>query len=133
MLDIPGMRIFIGGDSGYGPHFQTIKEKLGSPTIAIMECGQYNESWRYIHAMPDESAQAAHDLGAGLYLPVHWGKFSLALHPWLEPPTQALAKAESLGLPTAFPVPGQVSSISSLSTTASATASPPWWQSLLPA
>lgn len=35
--------------------------------------------------MPEEVADAAVALGAKKLLPVHWGKFTLALHPWDEP------------------------------------------------
>jgi hypothetical protein len=29
--------------------------------LAIMENGQYDQDWKYIHMMPDETAQAADD------------------------------------------------------------------------
>lgn len=116
MLNLGTEKVFIGGDSGYGAHFKTIKEKLGSPDLALMECGQYNEAWRNIHAMPDETAQAAYDLGAAFMVPVHWSKFTLALHPWLEPPTVAQKKAIELGLPIGFPKPGQTTALSALKT-----------------
>ena len=35
--------------------------------------------------MPEETVQAAIDLGAKKLLPVHWAKFSLSLHAWDEP------------------------------------------------
>lgn len=129
-VSMPGKRLFIGGDSGYGPHFQTIKQKMGAPDLAIMECGQYNESWRNIHAMPDETAIAANDLGASLFVPVHWGKFTLALHPWLEPPTITTQKAKELNLPVAFPNPGQPWNMSALTEQAAAENPKYWWTAL---
>jgi L-ascorbate metabolism protein UlaG (beta-lactamase superfamily) len=78
-------RIFIGGDSGYGNHFAEIGKRFGPFDLAILEDGQYNKNWKYIHMMPEETVQAAIDLGAKKLLPVHWAKFSLSLHAWDEP------------------------------------------------
>jgi L-ascorbate metabolism protein UlaG (beta-lactamase superfamily) len=35
--------------------------------------------------LPEETAQAADDLNAEKFIPVHWGKFRLSLHDWDEP------------------------------------------------
>jgi L-ascorbate metabolism protein UlaG (beta-lactamase superfamily) len=78
-------KIFIGGDSGYGNHFAEIGKRFGPFDLAILEDGQYNKNWKYIHMMPEETVQAAIDLGAKKLLPVHWAKFSLSLHAWDEP------------------------------------------------
>jgi L-ascorbate metabolism protein UlaG (beta-lactamase superfamily) len=37
--------------------------------LAIMENGQYDQDWKYIHMMPEETAQAADDLRARAVLP----------------------------------------------------------------
>ena len=47
-----------------------------------MENGQYDQDWKYIHMMPDETAQAADDLRARAVLPGHAGRFVLAKHSW---------------------------------------------------
>ena len=77
--------IFIGGDSGYGDHFKKIGEAFPKIDIAILECGQYNEKWPLIHMLPEETVKAHVDLKADVLMPVHWGKFALAYHPWNEP------------------------------------------------
>ncbi len=41
-----------------------IGEKYGPFDLALIECGQYNESWSTIHMMPEETAQAGADLCA---------------------------------------------------------------------
>lgn len=84
-LQTPSYRIFIGGDSGYDTHFARIGQQFGPFDLAILECGQYNKSWKYIHMMPEEVLSAAEDLKARVLMPVHWGKFSLALHAWNDP------------------------------------------------
>ena len=43
-----------------------------------MENGQYDQDWKYIHMMPEETAQAADDLRARSVLPGHAGRFVLA-------------------------------------------------------
>jgi len=78
-------KMFIGGDSGYGSHFKEIGNKFGPFDLAILECGQYNEKWRYIHTMPEEIHIIATELQAKRFLPVHNSKFALAHHKWKEP------------------------------------------------
>ncbi len=85
VLQTPSMQIFIGGDSGYDKHFVEIGEKFGSFDLVILENGQYDKSWKYIHMMPDEVLQAAKDLKAKNLLPVHSAKFAIANHAWDEP------------------------------------------------
>lgn len=94
VLQIKGYKIYIGGDSGYDEHFKKIGEKFGPFDIAMLECGQYNPAWPYIHMMPEQTVQAAVDLHTKLLLPVHWGKFALANHPWNEPIQRALKAGE---------------------------------------
>jgi L-ascorbate metabolism protein UlaG (beta-lactamase superfamily) len=85
VFQTPNHKIFIGGDSGYDSHFAEIGKKFGPFDLAILENGQYNESWKYIHMMPEEVIKAAIDLDARKLLPVHSGKFALSIHSWDEP------------------------------------------------
>lgn len=85
LLESSAQRIFFSGDSGYGPHFAELGKRFGGVDLALLDCGQYNEGWRYIHMTPEEAVQAAEDLGAKNLIPAHVGKFSLAYHPWNEP------------------------------------------------
>lgn len=78
-------KIYLGGDSGYGEHFKTIANEFGSFDIAVLETGQYNDNWSFLHMMPEEVAQAANDLNAKTLLPSHNSKFKLAKHVWYEP------------------------------------------------
>lgn len=79
------MSIYIGGDGGYDTHFAEIGKQFGKIDLAILENGQYNAEWRYIHMMPEEVVQATKDLNAKALLPVHSSKYALAKHPWDEP------------------------------------------------
>ncbi len=107
VLLTPEYRIFLGGDSGYEKHFAAIGEKYGPFDLAILECGQYNEMWPFIHMMPEQTAQAGLDLGAKVVWPVHWGKFTLALHPWNESILRMSKKAEELRLRLTTPMIGE--------------------------
>jgi L-ascorbate metabolism protein UlaG (beta-lactamase superfamily) len=99
--------LYLGGDSGYDTHFKEIGKKHGPFDIAILESGQYNEAWKSIHMMPEETVQASIDLNAKVLLPVHWGKFSLSLHPWNEPIERVTKKAEELNVNITTPMIGQ--------------------------
>jgi L-ascorbate metabolism protein UlaG (beta-lactamase superfamily) len=107
VLQTPQYKFFLGGDSGYEKHFAAIGQKFGPFDLAILECGQYNEMWPYIHMMPEQTAQAGIDLGAKVIWPVHWGKFTLALHPWNESPKRISKIAEELRLKLTTPVIGE--------------------------
>ncbi|MCW3162526.1 MBL fold metallo-hydrolase [Chryseobacterium oryctis] len=93
VLETPTKKIFLGGDSGYDTHFKMIGDKYGPFDFAIMENGQYNDAWKYIHALPEDVIQASLDVNAKNIIPVHSSKFALALHAWNEP----LEKVTSLG------------------------------------
>jgi len=99
--------LYLGGDSGYDSHFKEIGDKLGPFDLAILEAGQYNTMWPYIHMMPEETVRAAVDLNAKTLLPVHWGKFTLAMHAWNDPVKRVLDKARDLNVKVLTPKIGQ--------------------------
>lgn len=82
VLETANCKLFLGGDSGYDTHFKEIGDQYGPFDLAILECGQYNAYWPYIHMFPEETVKATQDLQAKVLLPVHWGKFTLAMHSW---------------------------------------------------
>jgi L-ascorbate metabolism protein UlaG (beta-lactamase superfamily) len=90
-LRTPGQNILLGADSGYGPHFKMMGERLGPFDLALLECGQYNDMWKQIHSMPEEIPLAWRDLKAERIMPIHWGAFKLAMHDWTEPVDRLLA------------------------------------------
>lgn len=85
VLQTPHYRIFIGGDSGYDTHFAAAGKLFGSFDLAILENGQYDKNWKYIHMMPEQVLQAAKELNAKRLIPVHSSKFPLGNHDWDEP------------------------------------------------
>ncbi len=100
------------GDSGYGDHFKQIGEKYGPFDLTMVECGQYNEGWPYIHMTPEETVQAHIDMDGKLLMPIHWGRFNLSLHTWTDPAERVSAASNDKNVDLITPVPGQVVALS---------------------
>jgi L-ascorbate metabolism protein UlaG (beta-lactamase superfamily) len=124
VLQTPSKKIFIGGDSGYDTHFAKIGAEYGPFDLALLECGQYNKSWKYIHMMPEQTVQTAIDLKAKILMPVHWGKFALSLHAWDEPITRVTREAHRLNVPLIHPMIGQVVDLNDFG------AQTEWWKGI---
>ncbi len=122
VLQTPTLKLFIGGDSGYGAHFETTGKKFGPFDLAVLECGQYNLYWKYIHMMPEEVVKAAIDLQAKNILPVHWAKFSLSLHDWDEPIKRVTAEAERKNISVIHPMIGEEVDLRNFNTFSK------WWE-----
>ncbi|WP_223584742.1 MBL fold metallo-hydrolase [Sphingobacterium sp. GVS05A] len=108
VLETPSLKLYLGGDSGYDSHFKEIGDKLGPFDLAILENGQYDLSWKYIHMMPEQVVQAAKDLQAAKLLPVHSSKFVLANHAWYEPLERISKEASIQRQPLLTPRIGEV-------------------------
>ncbi|MEN2398576.1 MBL fold metallo-hydrolase [Flavobacterium sp. MC2016-06] len=85
ILETQTFKMYLGGDSGYDTHFAEIGEKYGPFDLALVDNGQYDIKWKYIHNLPENVIQAAKDLKTKRLFPVHSSKFALANHPWNEP------------------------------------------------
>lgn len=107
MLQSPLGNIYISGDTGYDPHFLEIKKRFGRINLAIMENGQYNEDWKYIHLMPDDLVKAVKDLNPDRLLTVHNSKYAEARHAWYEPLDNISRAAERESFPLITPMIGE--------------------------
>ena len=107
VLQTPNLQVFIGGDSGYDKHFAEIGQKFGTFDWVILENGQYDKSWKYIHMMPEEVLKAAKELNAKNLLPVHSAKFALANHDWDAPLRSITAHNVQMNVPIATPIIGE--------------------------
>ncbi|MFD3731981.1 MBL fold metallo-hydrolase [Streptomyces sp. NPDC058632] len=119
-----GHRVYHSGDTGYFDGFKDIGAAHGPFDATMIQIGAYSDfwpkgqsdpipgpgSWPEIHMNPAEGLQAHLDLQqgrpGGVLLPIHWGTFNLAPHPWAEPGEWTMAAADAVGQPAAFPVPG---------------------------
>ncbi len=106
-LITPHHRYYLGGDSGYGPHYKEIGQRFGRFDLAILECGQYNQDWKYIHMMPEETALAAKDLHASALLPSHNSKFKLSHHAWNDPLNRVSAASQNQAYRLMTPMIGE--------------------------
>lgn len=84
-------QIFESGDTGFGSHFKKIHEKYGDFELVLLDCAQYDVRWPDVHMNPEESYGASQTLGARWLIPIHWGAFRLAAHPWDDPAERMLA------------------------------------------
>ncbi|GGW10235.1 MBL fold metallo-hydrolase [Streptomyces capoamus] len=104
-------RIYHSGDTGYFDGFQEIGAAHGPFDATMIQIGAYSEFWPDIHMTPEEGLRAHLDLqgGAphGVLLPIHWGTFNLAPHPWAEPGEWTKEAAEEAGQAVALPRPGE--------------------------
>ena len=111
LIETSSKKIFIGGDGGYDTHFEEIGNRYPGIDLAILENGQYNEDWKYIHTMPSELNRVAKDLKARKILTVHHSKFALAKHRWDEPIMNVRKMIETDSLNVLNPVIGEVVNI----------------------
>jgi len=101
-------RVFISGDTGYSGHFRDIGAKHGPFDLAFFEIDAWNPGWPKTHLFPEEVIRACHDVQAKSLVPVHWGVFDLALHPWDESIRMIAALAdEDGGIDLLTPLIGQ--------------------------
>jgi L-ascorbate metabolism protein UlaG (beta-lactamase superfamily) len=71
----------------------------------VLPIGAYGEQWPDIHLNPEEAVRAHRDLQGGLFVPIHWATFDLALHTWAEPVERLLSAGHDIQI--AIPRPGQ--------------------------
>lgn len=103
----PEHRVYYSGDTAMFPGFAEIGERLGPFDAALIETGAYNRLWPDVHIGPEQAVQAHRMVRGGLYIPVHWGTFDLALHSWTEPVERLLVAAAKDGVPVVVPRPGE--------------------------
>lgn len=70
---------FFAGDTGYGPHFRQIHERLGAPRLALLPIGAYEPRWFMgpVHMNPADAVLAHRDVQAERSLAIHFNTFQL--------------------------------------------------------
>lgn len=104
----PQHSLYFSGDTGYFPGFKEIGNKYGPFDYAFMECGAYNELWRDIHMMPEDSMQAFKDVKGKVMVPIHNGTFDLSTHAWFDPMEQITQLAQKNDVTLLLPQIGQL-------------------------
>ncbi|GGU50717.1 MBL fold metallo-hydrolase [Streptomyces albospinus] len=121
-------RIFHSGDTGYFPGFAEIGAAHGPFDLTMIQIGAYSDFWPDIHMTPAQGVQSHLDLQGGeptgALLPIHWGTFNLAPHPWAEPAEWTMSAAHEAGVASVAPRPGEPFE------PADKPAVDPWWRAV---
>jgi len=112
--------IFFGADSGWFPGFKDIGDAFGPFDLTMLEIGAYGAGWPDIHMGPDHATNAHLALRGKVMMPIHWGTFNLALHPWREPVELFIQQADQKKITSFLPKPG-------LPTEVSGSLNSEWW------
>ena len=103
----PKHSFFFGADTGLTSEYEDIARRLGPFDIVALEIGAYHPAWGDIHMGPVNALTAYAMLNSGAFLPIHWGTFNLAIHPWNEPPETLVRLGMPRGVPLVMPKLGQ--------------------------
>ena len=103
----PKHSFFFGADTGLTDEYLEITKRLGPFDMVALEIGAYHPAWGDIHMGPVNALTAYGMLGSGVFLPIHWGTFNLAMHPWDEPAETVLQLAPAAGIPLMMPRLGE--------------------------
>jgi L-ascorbate metabolism protein UlaG (beta-lactamase superfamily) len=98
----PRHSFYYGADSGLTDEFETIRARWGPVDALALEIGAYHPAWGDIHLGPDHAIAVAGLFGAPM-LPIHWGTFNLAVHPWDQPVDRVVELAEARNVPLMIP------------------------------
>lgn len=110
-------RLYYSGDTAYFGGFREIGARL-QPEVALLPIGAYTpDSYRAVHASPEDALRAFEDLGAEWMVPMHYGTFWLSEEPMEEPLPRLLAAAAGARLADRIAVirEGETRSFESLS------------------
>jgi L-ascorbate metabolism protein UlaG (beta-lactamase superfamily) len=96
VIEYPDRLVYFAGDTGFGRHFAQIREKFGSPHLALLPIGAYEPRWFMspVHMAPDEAARAHRILCAKTSIAIHHGTFQLTDEALDTPKKQLLACAQ---------------------------------------
>ena len=102
-----GKKIFFGGDGGYGKHFAQIGMRHGPFDLVCLEIDAWNDRWPKHHSFPHEVIKEFKELKGRVLLPIHWGVFDLAMHPYYESINKVCELAKEHNVPLLLPAMGE--------------------------
>jgi L-ascorbate metabolism protein UlaG (beta-lactamase superfamily) len=104
----PERRVMFSGDTGLFDDMEVIGEKYGPFDLVMIEVGAYHRAWPDWHIGPEQAITGHKMMRGKLFMPIHWGLFSLAMHGWTEPIERVWIAANAESVPFAAPRPGAV-------------------------
>jgi L-ascorbate metabolism protein UlaG (beta-lactamase superfamily) len=93
-IQTPDVRLYFAGDTGMGPHFGLIHERLGAPDVSLLPIGAYKPLWFMspVHMSPEEAIESHDILHSKESIATHFGTFALAMDGQDEPEQVLLEK-----------------------------------------
>lgn len=90
--------VYFAGDTGFGAHFASLRERLGPVDVALLPIGAYLPRWFMgpVHLSPDEAVTAHEVLAARRSFAIHFDTFELADEPQGQAPRELAAAVGSL-------------------------------------
>lgn len=101
VLRCGGDCLYFAGDSGYDAGLKEIGERYRGIRVALLPIGAYEPEWFMgdAHMTPEEAVQTLLDIGAGIFVPMHYGAFRLADDTPKEALDRLYAEWDRRGLP----------------------------------
>ncbi len=117
--------VFFSGDTGLTTEYGDIRERLGPFDLAMLEVGAWDPAWGDMHLGPRNALEAVALLDAATFLPIHWGTFRLAMHPWDQPAEVLYEQSSKIRARLILPRLGEPVEPARASGTVE-----PWWRSV---
>lgn len=113
-------KFYFAGDSGYGPFFKEIGQRLGPMNLSTIPIGGYKPRWmmQRVHVNPEEAVKIHKEVRSDFSIGMHWGTFKLTDEDMDEPPKLLKKACKTQSLPeNAFVTlkPGQIIHIDKIS------------------
>ncbi|TND10466.1 MAG: Zn-dependent hydrolase [Bacteroidetes bacterium] len=86
-LQTKSSSVYFAGDTAYAGHFKELAQLFPATKHALLPIGAYKPEWmmQRAHTSPHEAVQAFNELGAQVFIPMHYGTFDLSDEPIGEP------------------------------------------------
>jgi L-ascorbate metabolism protein UlaG (beta-lactamase superfamily) len=117
--------VFFSGDTGFTTEYEHIRARLGPFDLAMLEVGAWDAAWGDMHLGPENALKAIALLDPATFLPVHWGTFRLAMHPWDQPAEVLFEQSSTLRARLVMPRLGEPFEPAQASGTVD-----PWWRNV---
>ena len=90
--------VFFSGDTGLTNDYTAMHEHFAKFDQVMPDVGAFHPSSGDLHLGPERALEALARLGGGVFLPLHRGMFSLALHDWDAPGEMLLGFGPKQGM-----------------------------------
>jgi len=79
VIEGPAGAVYFPGDTGWGRHFEQVRERFGAIRLACLPIGAFRPRWFMapVHLSPEDAVRAHRTLGASTSMAIHFGTFPL--------------------------------------------------------